>query len=101
MPHSEDWLYDRLYGAWLGRCAGCTLGGPAEQFRPRTRELLIKYLTAVSPDEWPIRDYMPETSPSGIQFISKRDATRERLSYVPGDDDLTHTVIAQIPYPCN
>jgi hypothetical protein len=46
----EEWLYDRLYGAWLGRCAGCTLGGPGETFRPDTRDRLIKYLTAVSPD---------------------------------------------------
>jgi hypothetical protein len=96
VPQSDEWLYDRLYGAWLGRCAGCTLGGPAEQWRPRTRERLIRYLTAVSLEEWPIRDYMPENSPCEVKIVSKRDATRERLSYVPADDDLTHTVIAQI-----
>jgi hypothetical protein len=96
IPQSEGWLYDRLYGAWLGRCAGCTLGGPSEQWRPRTRERLIEYLTAVSPQEWPITDYLPENSPSEIKIVWKRDATRERLSYVPADDDLTHTVIAQI-----
>jgi len=96
IPRSEEWLYDRLYGAWLGRCAGCTLGGPAEQWRPWTREKLIRYLTAVSPQEWPITDYLPEHSPSDVRIVWKRDATRERLSYVPADDDLTHTVIAQI-----
>jgi hypothetical protein len=96
VPQSEEWLYNRLYGAWLGRCAGCTLGGPAEQWRPRTRERLIRYLTALSSQEWPIRDYLPENSPCDVKIVSKRDATRERLSYVPADDDLTHTVIAQI-----
>ncbi|MBM4032258.1 MAG: ADP-ribosylglycohydrolase family protein [Planctomycetes bacterium] len=92
----EAWLYDRLYGAWLGRCAGCTLGGPGETFRPHTRERLIKYLTAVSPDEWPIRDYMPAHSPCDLKFTWKMDATRENLRYAPADDDLTHTMIAQI-----
>lgn len=97
ISQNEEWLYDRLYGAWLGRCAGCTLGGPAEQWRPRTRERLIRYLTAISPQEWPIKDYLPESSPvDDIKIVGKRDATRERLSYVPPDDDLTHTVIAQI-----
>lgn len=95
--HDEDWLYDRLYGAWLGRCAGCTLGGPGETFRPHTRKRLIQYLTAVSPDEWPIRDYMPAHSPrSGLKFWGKMDATRENLRYAPADDDLTLTMIAQI-----
>lgn len=95
-PSAADWLYDRLYGAWLGRCAGCTLGGPGEMFRPWTRERLHRYLTAISPDEWPIRDYIPEHSPSGLTFHWKQDATREQLLYVPADDDLTHTVIGQL-----
>jgi hypothetical protein len=97
-PRRDDaWLYDRLYGAWLGRCAGCTLGGPGETFRPHTRERLIKYLTAVSPDEWPINDYMPAHSPSsGLKFSWKMDATRENLRYAPADDDLTHTMMVQI-----
>jgi hypothetical protein len=93
---NEEWLFDRLYGAWLGRCAGCTLGGPGEGFRPDTRAKLIQYLTAKSASEWPINDYMPESSPSGITFCTKHDATRERLAYTPADDDLTHTMITQI-----
>lgn len=97
VPSSEDRLFDRLYGAWLGGCAGCTLGGPAEALRPWTRQRLIEYLTAISPDEWPITDYLPANSPSDISLgASKAAATRERLQYVPQDDDLTHNVIAQI-----
>ena len=92
----EDWLYDRLYGAWLGRCAGCTLGGPAEQWRPHTRQRMIRYLTAISKEEWPLTDYFPQDSPSDVKIKGKRDAAREQLRDVPADDDLTHTVIAQI-----
>lgn len=95
IPHSKEWLYDRLYGAWLGRCAGCTLGGPAEVLRPFTRQRLIKYLTAISPNEWPITDYLPGSSPSDVK-LGKPKATREQLKFTPPDDDLTHTVIAQI-----
>jgi hypothetical protein len=82
----------------------CTLGGPGEGFRPATRQKLREYLTAVSPKEWPIRDYMPATSPVDFKFPIKLDATRETLRYAPADDDLTHTMIAQValselPYP--
>ena len=97
VPDSQDWLFDRLYGAWLGACAGCTLGGPGEWFRPATRKCLFEYLTAIAPDEWPIKDYMPEHSPSDLSFGDyKIDATRERLRYVPQDDDLTWPVVSQI-----
>ena len=95
VPRSDDWLLDRIHGAWLGRCAGCTLGGPAEALRPWTRQRLIEYLTAISPDEWPITDYLPGKSPSAIK-LGKPDATREKLRFVPQDDDLTHTVVAQM-----
>lgn len=97
VPDSENSLFDRLYGGWLGACAGCTLGGPSEAFRPWTRKRLKAYLTAVSPDEWPITDYIPERSPSDVSFGQfKIDATRERLQYVPQDDDLTWPVVGQI-----
>ena len=97
VPTAEDWLFDRLYGAWLGACAGCTLGGPSEAFRPWTRQRLIEYLTAISPDEWPITNYLPESSPADVSFGEfKIDATRERLKYVPQDDDLTWPVVGQI-----
>jgi hypothetical protein len=90
-------LFDRLHGGWLGRCVGCTLGGPGETFRPRTRERLKEYLGAFTPSEWPIRDYLPLGSPSKRTFRGiKTDATRGNVRYAPQDDDLTHTMIGQI-----
>ena len=38
---SEEELYDRVYGAWLGRCAGCLLGKPVEGW---SREKIERYL---------------------------------------------------------
>lgn len=97
VPHDEGFLHDRLYGAWLGRSVGCTLGGPAETFRPATRKQLRTFMQAIAPDEWPLKDYLPLHSPSGLTFRGiKTDATRGNIRYVPQDDDLTHTVLSQI-----
>lgn len=29
---TDEALFDKLYGAWLGRCCGCALGKPVEHF---------------------------------------------------------------------
>jgi ADP-ribosylglycohydrolase len=97
VPDDDDWLYDRLYGAWLGRCAGCTLAVPAENFRPHTRRLLKEYLTAISADEWPVRDYLPDQSPAPKRFHPNSfNCCRGRVRFAPQDDDLTWPVISLI-----
>jgi ADP-ribosylglycohydrolase len=35
-------LYDKIYGAWLGRCAGCLLGQPIEGWRRKRIIGLLK-----------------------------------------------------------
>ncbi|MFW6038888.1 MAG: ADP-ribosylglycohydrolase family protein [bacterium] len=97
VPTDDAFLYERLYGAWLGRCVSCTLGGPGESFRPVTRERQKQFLQAISTDEWPIRDYLPLHSPSELTFRGiKTDATRGNVRYAPQDDDLAHTVVCQL-----
>ena len=39
-PPEGEGLFDRVYGAWLGRCAGCTLGKPVEGW---SREKIVAY----------------------------------------------------------
>lgn len=93
----DDHLRDRMYGGWLGRCVGCTLGGPGESFRPDTRARQKRYLQAFTPSEWPIRDYLPLHAPCDLTFRGiKTDATRGQVRYAPQDDDLTHTMLGQI-----
>ena len=40
---SDEVLYDRVYGAWLGRCAGCLLGKPVEG---QNKDRVERYLKA-------------------------------------------------------
>ncbi|MGC1480274.1 MAG: ADP-ribosylglycohydrolase family protein [Chthoniobacterales bacterium] len=102
----DDQLYDKLYGAWLGRCAGCALGKPAEQLMTRLQlahignswELQKKYLVAVSADEWPIRDYFPAHSPAEPEtgpLDWGKGSFRETIAHMETDDDIRYTVLGQ------
>lgn len=112
-------LFDRLQGAWLGRCVGCALGKPFESLgmrgvrhvglgaagltahavsngeRPWKR--LKRYLTAISPAEWPIRDYIPASSPidhdPAVGKVRSPASTREHIAYMESDDDIRYTVL--------
>lgn len=104
---TDDVLYDKLYGAWLGRCAGCALGKPVEGFMGygitlhqgmNSWERQKRYLTAISPDEWPLKDYFPEKSPAEEQTgkLICPESTREHIAYMETDDDIRYTVLGQI-----
>jgi hypothetical protein len=54
----EETLKDHILGAWLGRCAGCTLGKPVEGF---TRAQVETYLKAAG--AYPLADYIPLLDP--------------------------------------
>lgn len=96
-------LYDKMYGAWLGRCAGCALGKPVEWFMGRRDGLTSwqrqkVYLQAIAPDEWPLRDYFPQHSP-GEEKSGKAEcypSTREQIAFMETDDDIRYTVLGQI-----
>lgn len=96
---------DQMHGAWLGRCVGCALGKPVELIaiaapeakRQFTWRDLKRYLTAISPDEWPIRDYIPRHSPAAAEFVPliAFASTREQIAYMETDDDIRYTVLGQ------
>ncbi len=98
----DQQLLERLYGAWLGRSIGCALGKPVEYFMDVRNGLTSwerqkAYLTAISPDEWPLRDYIPEHSPA--ESLAGRSAcpwsTRDHIAFMESDDDIRYTVLAQ------
>lgn len=97
---SEGALFDRMYGAWLLRCAGCALGKPVEVFmNPKgelsSRERLKRYLTAINGEEWPLRDYVPQHSPAE-EVTGKSQchaSTREHIAFMETDDDIRYTVL--------
>jgi ADP-ribosylglycohydrolase len=87
-----DDLGDRILGAWLGRCAGCTLGKPVEGM---SRDQLLAYLEATHAD--PREGYLPP-SPGGPDAFPLKDswrvATRGNIKGVPRDDDIDYTILA-------
>ncbi|MGC5170101.1 ADP-ribosylglycohydrolase family protein [Microbacterium sp. DT81.1] len=96
-------LPDQLHGAWLGRAVGCALGKPVEAFMSARGELASwqrqrLFLQAISPDEWPIRGYVPAESPAeGLTGSPWCPASsRERIAFMETDDDIRYTVIGQL-----
>ena len=51
---SEEDLYNRIYGGWLGRAAGCSLGKPVEGW---PRERIDEYLE--THQALPLENYLP------------------------------------------
>jgi len=96
-------LLDKLHGAWLGRCAGCALGKPSEGFMGAHNGMASwerhrKYLSAISPDEWPVKDYYPAHSPAEAETGRGwcPASTREQIAFMESDDDIRYTVLGQI-----
>ena len=105
-PSLDATFADKMYGAWLGRCAGCALGKPIELIgicppaatRQYTWRDIKRYLVAISPDEWPIRDFIPRHSPvSGeLSRLVGLASTRENIAYMESDDDIRYTILGQL-----
>lgn len=84
-------IYDRVYGAWLGRCAGCVLGKPVEIW---TRQKIEAYLHSV--DAFPLKSYLPVRTPfaDGLQLNPCHPvATLGNIHFMPRDDDLDYTIL--------
>ena len=57
----KEQLFDKIYGAWVGRCAGCLLGQPIEGWhRDRIRGFLA------DTDNYPVRHFLSSDVPREI-----------------------------------
>jgi len=83
---------ERLRGAWLARCAGCTLGAIVEQWPVVAMERMADHCRIDFPptDYWPVAAG-PHSRRYG--FSRCRDYTRDGIRHVPVDDDLVYTVL--------
>lgn len=92
--------FDKIYGAWLGRCAGCLLGQPVEGWR-RARINGLLEETGNLPLTYYISSDIPE------ELRKKYDVTDDKraygaektgwinnVSYMPEDDDTNYTLLA-------
>lgn len=87
---SETKYYDRVYGAWLGRCCGCLLGIPIEG-------LLIEdvwpYLKQIG--QYPLNRYLDSSIPEHLKAKYTFDTDRgyiDEIDHMVENDDTNYTV---------
>ena len=88
---SSEELYDRIYGAWLGRCAGCALGKPVEGW---PRERIERYLRAAG--AYPLDNYFPvlDPFPKGLALHKNwHETALGRVRHMARDDDIDYTIM--------
>ena len=85
-------LYEKVYGAWLGRVAGCLLGKPVECWH---RSRLHALLTATN--NYPLQRYMSSDIPQKLKdeliIQENRMWVNEINGKAPVDDDTNYTVL--------
>lgn len=96
---TEERYYDKVYGAWLGRAAGCLLGQPIEGWH---RARIVGLLRET--DNYPFQYYISSDIPEEIrQRYDVVDEARvyggtvrnwiNNVQYMPEDDDTNYTLI--------
>ena len=88
---NDELLYDKLYGALLGRCCGCLLGKPVEGWHRATIESYLKDL-----NRYPLDDYFRMNV--GEEVIKKYNLQPWRafvdcVDHMVEDDDINYTII--------
>ena len=87
---SEQDYYDHVYGAWLGRCAGCLLGKPIEGLLVRD---IWPYLQEIG--QFPLRQYLDSSLPEALKEKYPFETGRgyiDQVDHMVEDDDLNYTV---------
>ncbi len=92
---SNEKLYDKILGGWLGRSSGCLLGKPIEKY---SREIIKEILEKSG--QWPLKYYMSgEQVPMEIKQKypwnkhSGEESLLENIECMTEDDDLNYTML--------
>ncbi|GHV69491.1 hypothetical protein AGMMS49928_11990 [Spirochaetia bacterium] len=91
--------YDKVYGAWLGRCGGCLLGQPVEGWRRDRINGMLK-----DTGNYPISKYFASDVGEAIRekynIIDEREVYGSNtinwinnISHAPEDDDTNYTIL--------
>lgn len=86
---SEQTLRDRIYGGWLGRAAGCSLGKPVEGW---LRERIDDYLEKTN--ALPLDDYIPFREGAINNYL--KASTRGNIEFMARDDDMDYPILGLI-----
>jgi len=86
-------LYDKIYGAWLGRIGGCLLGKPIETW---PREKIWGFLQETG--NFPLLHYLSSDVPPEIKekYKIQDDTARgwiNRVDHMVEDDDINYTIL--------
>lgn len=91
MPLPNDsQLYEKIYGAWYGRCIGCALGQPVELWSAESIKTWCEKANA-----YPLDFYIPTHSRAETEDNIKlilTFSTSENIKYMQTDDDIRYTV---------
>ncbi len=90
---SEEQLWDKILGGWLGRCAGCLLGKPVEGW---PAERIRQTLEAIG--RYPLDGYWPEApglNPE-LQPGGPPEWRRGKIAAMPRDDDMDYPIVGLI-----
>lgn len=93
---TSDGLYDRIYGAWLGRCVGCTLGRAVENLESEANAYQTVEAYLRLGNAYPLTDYVPEILPypGSVQHpIRPKETLRGKIQFAGRDDDLDFTIL--------
>ena len=86
---SEQILKDRIYGGWLGRAAGCSLGKPVEGW---PRERIDEFLA--NTNALPLDDYIPYSEGAISKYL--KPSTRGNIEFMARDDDMDYPILGLI-----
>ena len=100
-PGDEE-IFDRIYGAWLGRCCGCALGKPFEAFpyvcgKDGEPGWLFVKRWFEEAGKWPISFYAPKNTGAREKYgieVGCHNCLAENISTMCSDDDIRYMVIA-------
>jgi len=91
----EHQHYDKIHGAWLGRCAGCLLGKPVEG----AKSAQIHRIANAAGDEF-ITDYLWRMEPSreACEAAGRPNLISfgKTINAMPQDDDTNYTIIGML-----
>ncbi|MEW6686285.1 MAG: ADP-ribosylglycohydrolase family protein [Candidatus Edwardsbacteria bacterium] len=88
---SDKELYNKIYGAWLGRCIGCLLGKPVEGWEKGKIESFLRFA-----DAYPLSNYFPYLSHHKNEYKKFNKENRTLLGNINSmvrDDDIDYTIL--------
>jgi len=90
----SDTLYDKIYGAWVGRICGCLLGKPVEGARTNELQPFLKDTGNFPMKRYIFNSDITDEIAAKYHFPFKNRCYPDTLSAAPVDDDTNYTVLA-------